>query len=99
MIDWVLLLGTERPPAYLQSCTLDEFLDLACGRFGLSREALVARAGLDLAPRPEMTEQRNVLTGQSLGVVASAATFADLPGVWRAIILTPVRPYVARCAT
>src|SRR5215471_6329009 len=57
--DWALLLGTERPPVYLQSCTLDEFLDLACQRFGLSREALVARAGLDLAPRPEMAEQRN----------------------------------------
>src|SRR5262245_2655082 len=57
--DWALLLGTERPPAYLQSCTLDEFLDLACDRFGLSREALVARAGLDVAPRPEMAEQRN----------------------------------------
>jgi adenylate cyclase len=61
--DWALLLGTERPPAYLQSCTLDEFLDLACNRFGLSREALVARAGLDVAPRPEMAEQRNAPTG------------------------------------
>jgi TolB-like protein len=57
--DWALLLGTERSPAYLQSCTLDDFLDLACQRFGLSREALVARAGLDVAPRPEMAEQRN----------------------------------------
>src|SRR5262245_41089861 len=50
--DWALVLGTERPAAYLQSCTLDEFLDLACDRFGLSREALVARAGLEVAHRP-----------------------------------------------
>jgi adenylate cyclase len=61
--DWALVLGTERPPAYLQSCTLDEFLDLACDRFGLSRETLVARAGLDVAPRPEMAEQRHASTG------------------------------------
>src|SRR5215468_8636538 len=57
--DWALLLGTERSPAYLQSCTLDDFLELACERFGLRREAIVARAGLDVAPRPEMAEQRN----------------------------------------
>ena len=57
--DWALLLGTERSPVYLQSCTLGDFLDLACERFGLSREALVARAGLDVAPRPEMVERQN----------------------------------------
>jgi hypothetical protein len=26
--DWATLLGTDRPISYLQSCTIDEFLDL-----------------------------------------------------------------------
>ena len=80
--DWALLLGTERPPAYLQSCTADEFLDLACDRFGLSREALVARAGLDVAPRPEMAEQRNAPTGHhGTPPIAAPHVATDKPSI------------------
>ena len=49
--DWAALLGTGRPVAWLQSCTVDEFLELVCDRHEVSREALVARAGLGAAPR------------------------------------------------
>jgi hypothetical protein len=48
--DWAALLGTGRPLAWLQSCTVDEFLELLCGDLAVSREALVARAGLGAAP-------------------------------------------------
>lgn len=29
--DWAALLGTARPVAWLQSCTVGEFLELLCG--------------------------------------------------------------------
>ena len=32
--DWAALLGTGRPLAWLQSCTVDEFLELLCGHLG-----------------------------------------------------------------
>ena len=80
--DWALLLGTERPPAYLQSCTLDEFLDLACDRFGLSRAAFVARAGLDVTPRPELAEQRNAPTGHhGTPPIAAPHVATDKPSI------------------
>jgi hypothetical protein len=44
--DWAVLLGTESPIAQLQSCTVDEFLDLVCDHHKVSREALAARAGI-----------------------------------------------------
>ena len=48
--DWAALLGTGRPLAWLQSCTEDEFLELLCGHFAVSREALLARAGVVTGP-------------------------------------------------
>ncbi|MGH6920683.1 MAG: hypothetical protein ACREJ0_23610, partial [Geminicoccaceae bacterium] len=54
--DWATLLGTGRPLAWLQSCTVDDFLELLCGHFAVSREALVARAWLEAAPRPGAAE-------------------------------------------
>ena len=66
--DWAALLGTGRPLAWLQSCTVDEFLELLCGHFEVSREALVARAGPGAAPQPEAAapEPRDALPGRRL---------------------------------
>jgi hypothetical protein len=44
--DWAALLGIDRPISHLQSCTVDEFLDLVGDRHGVSRAALAARAGI-----------------------------------------------------
>ena len=44
--DWAALLGTSSSIAYLQSCTVDEFLDLVCDRHKVSRDSLAARAGI-----------------------------------------------------
>jgi hypothetical protein len=44
--DWAALLGTAIPIAQLQSCSVDEFLDLVCERHAVSRDALAARAGI-----------------------------------------------------
>lgn len=41
--DWATLLGTNSPIANLQSCTVDEFLDLLCDRHKVSRDALTIR--------------------------------------------------------
>ena len=54
--DWATLLGAERPAAWLQSCTVDEFLELVCGHFEVSRDALVARAGFGAGAPPEAAE-------------------------------------------
>lgn len=62
--DWATLLGTGRPLAWLQSCTADEFLELVCDRHQVSRDALVARAGIvpgtaaDEAPADRSHEAR-----------------------------------------
>ena len=75
--DWATLLGAERPAAWLQSCTIDEFLELVCGLFEVSRDALVARAGLGARAPPEAAEPaaapepRDALPGRRLvGVYA-----------------------------
>jgi hypothetical protein len=44
--DWATLLGTASPISHLQSCTVDEFLDLVCNLHKVSRDALVTRAGV-----------------------------------------------------
>ena len=49
--DWATLLGTASPIAHLQSCTIDEFLDLVCDHHQVSRDALAARAGIVLEGR------------------------------------------------
>jgi len=54
--DWATLLGTSTPIWHLQSCTIDEFLDLVCDRHNVSRDALAARAGLSTEPRAEAAE-------------------------------------------
>jgi hypothetical protein len=54
--DWARLLDTERPVAWLQSCTMDEFLELLCGRFEVSREALAVRACIVAGAPAEMIE-------------------------------------------
>jgi hypothetical protein len=66
--DWAALLGTGQPLAWLQSCTVEEFLELLCGHFEVSRETLVARAGPGAAPQPEAAapEPRDALPGRRL---------------------------------
>ena len=56
--DWAALLGTGRPLAWLQSCTVDEFLELLCGHFGVRRDALVARADI-VAAAPSKARELN----------------------------------------
>jgi hypothetical protein len=58
--DWATVLGTASPIAHLQSCTVDEFLDLVCDCHKVTRDALAARAGLlagasrqEIEPRPD----------------------------------------------
>jgi hypothetical protein len=65
--DWAALLGIDRPIAQLQSCSLDEFLDLVCGLHRMSRDALAARAGIDrvVADRLE-AKPDNLLLGRHL---------------------------------
>jgi hypothetical protein len=50
------LLGTSSSIAQLQSCTVDEFLDLVCDRHKVSRDALAARAGIAVGPQSKPTE-------------------------------------------
>ena len=71
--DWATLLGTSTPIWHLQSCTIDEFLDLVCDRHNVSRDALAARAGLSTEPRAEAAEpeERHPPAGRHLvGVYA-----------------------------
>jgi hypothetical protein len=42
--DWAKLLGAGASAVHLQSCTVDEFLDLVCARHDVSREVLLGRA-------------------------------------------------------
>ena len=79
--DWAALLGTGRPVAWLQSCTVDEFLELLCGHFAVSREALVARAGPGAAPGPEAAEPepRDALPGHHLAGVYACYSHAWSP--------------------
>lgn len=44
--DWATLLGTGTSIARLQSCTVAEFLDQICTEHEVSRDVLLARAGL-----------------------------------------------------
>jgi hypothetical protein len=44
--DWAAVLDTDASVAHLQSCTVEEFFDLVCDRHQVSRDALVARAGI-----------------------------------------------------
>ena len=55
-----------RPLARLQSCTVDEFLELMSDRFEVSREALVARAGLATGRRENRRRSDTVnVSGQA----------------------------------
>ena len=65
--DWATLLGTDRPISYLQSCTIDEFLDLVCDRHKVRRDTLAAQARLAATP-PEAVrpEPDNLLLGRRL---------------------------------
>jgi hypothetical protein len=62
--DWATLLGTSSPIWHLQSCTIDEFLDLVCDHHKVSRDALAARVGIvagtaaDEAPADRSDEAR-----------------------------------------
>ena len=66
--DWATLLGTSSPIAQLQSCTVDEFLDLVCDRHKVSRDALAARAGIAVGAQSKPTELSpiNLLPGRHL---------------------------------
>ena len=77
--DWGRLLGTGRPVAWLQSCTVEEFLELVCGHFEVSRDALFAQAGLGAAPRPAGAEPgaEDASPGSHL-----AATYACYSHAW-----------------
>jgi hypothetical protein len=71
--DWAALLDTGRPVAWLQSCTVDEFLELVSDRHGMSQEMLVARAGPGAAPGPDAGEpeaQDALPGGHLVGVYA-----------------------------
>ncbi len=52
--DWAVLLDVGRPVAWLAACSVDEFLDLVCGRHEVSRAALVGplERGADGAAPP-----------------------------------------------
>lgn len=90
--DWATLMGAERPAAWLQSCTVDEFLELVCGHFEVSREALVARAGLGARAPPEAAEPaaapepRDALPGHHLAGVYACYSHAWSPYVEGRII-------------
>jgi hypothetical protein len=48
--DWAAPVGAEgRPPSWLASCPLREFVDALCMRHGLERDAPLRRAALDAA--------------------------------------------------
>jgi hypothetical protein len=66
--DWAALLGTSTPIAQLQSCTVDEFLDLVCDRHKVSRDALAARAGIAVGAQAKPIELSpiNLLPGRNL---------------------------------
>jgi len=55
-VDWAALLRTDRPISYLQSCTIDEFLDLVCDLHKVDRRALAMRAGITPGVRPDAIE-------------------------------------------
>jgi predicted ATPase len=79
--DWAALLGTSSPIAQLQSCTVDEFLDLVCDLHKVSRDALVARAGLGPAPGPQAAEPepQDALPGRHLAGVYACYSHAWSP--------------------
>ena len=46
--DWAALVGTQdRPPSWLASCALGEFVDALCAGRAAERDALLRRAGLN----------------------------------------------------
>ncbi|MGH6898172.1 MAG: hypothetical protein ACREJ5_16760 [Geminicoccaceae bacterium] len=51
--DWAALLDMAIPITHLQSCTVDEFLELVCDRHQVSRDALATRAGIVAAALPD----------------------------------------------
>jgi hypothetical protein len=79
--DWAALLGTGRPLAWLQSCTIEEFLELLCDHFGVGRGGLVAQAGLGAAPEPEaaVPEPGDALPGHHLAGVYACYSHAWSP--------------------
>jgi hypothetical protein len=79
--DWVKVLGMAGPVTQLQSCTVDEFIELLCSHFGLSREVIVARAALATAQAPEATEPEALdsLPGHHLAGVYACYSHAWSP--------------------
>ncbi len=45
--DWARLLGTERPPSWLVSCTLDAFVEEVCRLYAADPVELRRRSGID----------------------------------------------------
>ncbi len=66
--DWAALLDTGASVAHLQSCAVEEFLDLVCARHQVSRDALAAVAGIVAAAPAEAIEPEAIdpLPGRDL---------------------------------
>jgi hypothetical protein len=79
--DWAALLGTGRPVSWLQSCTVDEFLELVSDRHGVSQEMLAAQGGPGAAPGPEAAapEPREPPPGHHLAGVYACYSHAWSP--------------------
>ena len=79
--DWAALLGTGRPLAWLQSCTVEEFLELVCAPFrGEPRGA--RRAGghrRRAAPEAAEPEPRDALPGRHLAGIYACYSHAWSP--------------------
>lgn len=79
--DWAALLGTARPLHWLQSCTVDEFLQVVCEQHEVSRGALAAQAGLHAAASAETPEPepRGALPGRHLAGLYACYSHAWSP--------------------
>jgi len=58
--EWGTLLGTGASVAHLQTCTVEEFLDLVCDRHQVSRDALAVRAGIVAAAPAKAIEPKAI---------------------------------------
>jgi hypothetical protein len=77
--DWATLLRTDRPISYLQSCTVDEFLDLVCDVHKVDRKVLAARAGIACEGRPDAIERE---AGTALTARYLAGAYACYSHAW-----------------
>jgi hypothetical protein len=79
--DWAALLGTGRPLAWLQSCTVDQFLQLVSEQHKVSRDALAAQARRHgAAPsEPFEPEPRGALFGRHLAGLYACYSHAWSP--------------------